>query len=97
MHARHVDRAHITNLILVAADGESSQKVDGLPAGEGVFLPCTFWLADNYLLQGRREEAQHVFERLLAIANDVGLLSENTTPAAGGSSATFHRPSPTCP
>jgi GH15 family glucan-1,4-alpha-glucosidase len=55
-------------------------EVDGLPPGEGVFLPCTFWLADNYLLQGRREEARQLFERLLAISNDVGLLSEEYDP-----------------
>ena len=57
--------------------------VDGLPPGEGAFLPCTFWLADNYALQGRHDEARRVFERLLAIRNDVGLLSEEYDPAAG--------------
>ena len=57
--------------------------VDGLPPGEGTFLPCTFWLADNYALQGRHDEARRVFERLLAIRNDVGLLSEEYDPAAG--------------
>ena len=48
----------------------------GLPPGEGTFLPCTFWYADNLALQGRREEAAHIFERLLGLRNDVGLLSE---------------------
>jgi GH15 family glucan-1,4-alpha-glucosidase len=52
------------------------ERVDGLPPGEGVFLPCTFWLADNYAQQGRRREARAVFERLLALRNDLGLLSE---------------------
>lgn len=51
-------------------------KVDGIPHGEGTFLPCSFWLADNYALQGRHAEAVQMFERLLAIRNDVGLLSE---------------------
>jgi GH15 family glucan-1,4-alpha-glucosidase len=54
--------------------------VDGLPPGEGVFLPCSFWLADNYALSGRREEGTALFERLLALRNDVGLLSEEYDP-----------------
>ncbi len=56
--------------------------VDGLPHGEGTFLPCSFWLADNYELQGRHEEAVRMFERLLEIRNDVGLLSEEYDPVA---------------
>ncbi len=56
--------------------------VDGLPAGEGVFLPCSFWLADNLALQGRHADATALFERLLALRNDVGLLSEEYDPAA---------------
>jgi GH15 family glucan-1,4-alpha-glucosidase len=52
------------------------EAVDGLPKGEGAFIACTFWLADNYCLQGRQEEARHVFEGLLALCNDVGLLAE---------------------
>ena len=55
---------------------EESPPVDGLPAGEGAFLPCTFWLADNLVLQGRRREARAIFARLLAVRNDLGLLAE---------------------
>ncbi|HEY1265869.1 MAG TPA: glycoside hydrolase family 15 protein [Candidatus Binatia bacterium] len=51
-------------------------EVDGLPPGEGAFIACTFWLADNLSLQGRQAEAREIFERMLAIRNDVGLLSE---------------------
>jgi GH15 family glucan-1,4-alpha-glucosidase len=54
--------------------------VDGLPAGEGCFLPCTFWLADNLALQGQMDEARRLFDRLLGLRNDVGLLSEEYDP-----------------
>jgi GH15 family glucan-1,4-alpha-glucosidase len=57
-------------------------NVDGLPGGEGVFLLCTFWLADCLHLIGRTEEARDLFERLLALRNDVGLLSEEYDPHA---------------
>ena len=56
---------------------------DGLPPGEGAFLPCSFWLADAYVLLGRMEEATGLFERLLALCNDVGLLSEEFDAKAG--------------
>ncbi len=49
---------------------------DGLPPGEGAFLACSFWLADNYVLQGRLDEAKALFARLLALRNDLGLLAE---------------------
>jgi GH15 family glucan-1,4-alpha-glucosidase len=53
---------------------------DGLPPGEGVFLACSFWLADVYTLQGRFADAERLFRRLLALRNDVGLLSEEYDP-----------------
>jgi GH15 family glucan-1,4-alpha-glucosidase len=53
-----------------------------LPAGEGVFLPCSFWLVDCYELLGRHEEAHALLERLVALANDVGLLAEEYDPRA---------------
>ncbi|HEY7551948.1 MAG TPA: glycoside hydrolase family 15 protein [Hyphomicrobiaceae bacterium] len=49
---------------------------DGLPPGEGAFIPCSFWLADAYVLTGRLEDAQCLFERLVGLCNDVGLLAE---------------------
>jgi len=55
---------------------------DGLPPGEGVFLACSFWLVDAYILQERYAEARALFDRLLALANDLGLLSEEYDPAA---------------
>jgi GH15 family glucan-1,4-alpha-glucosidase len=55
---------------------DTAGAVDGLPGTEGAFLPCSFWLADNYILQGRYDEARMLFERLLAVCNDVGLLAE---------------------
>jgi GH15 family glucan-1,4-alpha-glucosidase len=52
-------------------------EVDGLPPGEGAFLLCTFWLVDNLALLGRRHDAERLFEGVLAVRNDVGLLSES--------------------
>jgi GH15 family glucan-1,4-alpha-glucosidase len=56
--------------------------VDALPPGEGTFLPCSFWLADALLLAGRRGDAQALFERLLALGNDLGLFAEEYDPRA---------------
>jgi GH15 family glucan-1,4-alpha-glucosidase len=61
---------------------EDEGRVDGLPPGEGVFLPCSFWLASVLALQGEHDEARELFERLLDIRNDVGLLAEEYDPAA---------------
>jgi GH15 family glucan-1,4-alpha-glucosidase len=57
------------------------QHVDGLPGGEGVFLPCSFWLVDALLMLERHDEARELFEKLLGISNDLGLLSEEYDPA----------------
>ena len=61
---------------------DTAETDDGLPTGEGAFLACSFWLADAYVLMGRMEEAKSLFERLLSLCNDVGLLAEEYDPAA---------------
>jgi GH15 family glucan-1,4-alpha-glucosidase len=58
----------------------SAECDDGLPPGEGAFLICTFWLVDNYALMGKLDEATELFERLLSLRNDVGLLAEQYDP-----------------
>ncbi|WP_030691652.1 glycoside hydrolase family 15 protein [Streptomyces globisporus] len=60
-----------------------STALDGLPGQEGTFLVCSFWLADALRLTGRAEEARELFERLLTLTNDVGLLAEEYDPVAG--------------
>ena len=62
---------------------ETEHVSDGLPAGEGAFLACSFWLVDNYILQGRYAEARTLFTRLLSRCNDVGLLAEEFDPLTG--------------
>ncbi|MFT4036677.1 MAG: glycoside hydrolase family 15 protein [Thermomicrobiales bacterium] len=61
----------------------SEGRVDGLPAGEGVFLACSYWLVEVLSLQGRHDDACALFERLLALRNDLGLCSEEYDPAEG--------------
>lgn len=60
----------------------SAEADDGLPAGEGTFLPCSFWLVDNYVLLGRRAEARALFEKLLGVCSPLGLLAEEYDPRA---------------
>jgi GH15 family glucan-1,4-alpha-glucosidase len=62
---------------------QTDETDDGLPGSEGVFLACSFWLADTYLLLGRRGDARRLFEHLLSLCNDVGLLSEEYDVAKG--------------
>ena len=62
---------------------ETEHAGDGLPPGEGAFLACSFWLVDNYILQGRYAEARRLFARLLSRCNDVGLLAEEVDPLTG--------------
>jgi GH15 family glucan-1,4-alpha-glucosidase len=59
---------------------DTASGTDGLPPGEGAFLACSFWLADAYAMQGRLAEATALFERLLALRNDLGLLAEEYDP-----------------
>jgi GH15 family glucan-1,4-alpha-glucosidase len=62
---------------------------DGLPPGEGVFLACSFWLADCYAVMNRMDEATALYERLLGLRNDVGLLSEEYDPQTHGQLGNF--------
>jgi GH15 family glucan-1,4-alpha-glucosidase len=75
-----IERELISDGFVVRYDTGASK--DGLPKGEGAFLACSFWLADAYVLLGRREDARKLFERLLSLRNDLGLLSEEYDPAA---------------
>jgi GH15 family glucan-1,4-alpha-glucosidase len=69
-------------LIMRYQADEENMKVDGLPPGEGVFLPCSFWYAADLALLGRDREARSLFTRLLGLRNDLGLISEEYDPDA---------------
>ena len=69
-----IERELLVNGFVLRYRSESG--ADGLPPGEGVFIPCSFWLVDAYQRQGRDAEAHTLLDRLLALRNDVGLLSE---------------------
>lgn len=67
---------------LVRRYRQDEKEIDGLPGDEGVFLPCSFWLADNYALLGREADARALYERLIGLCNPLGLISEEYDPKA---------------
>ncbi|MFE1589322.1 glycoside hydrolase family 15 protein [Streptomyces sp. NPDC059402] len=75
--------AELTRDGLVRRYSTEGRRVDGLPGGEGTFLVCSFWYADALHATGRTKEARELFERLVGLANDVGLLAEEYDPVAG--------------
>jgi GH15 family glucan-1,4-alpha-glucosidase len=75
-----IERELLTEGLVLRYRTDPANSVDGLPPGEGVFLPCSFWLADAYAQMGRHDDARRLFERLLALRNDVGLLPEEYDP-----------------
>jgi len=75
-----IEKRLLVDGLLLRYDSEKTD--DGLPGGEGAFLACSFWLADDYILLGRHDDARRLFERLLALRNDVGLLAEEYDPRA---------------
>jgi GH15 family glucan-1,4-alpha-glucosidase len=77
---RTLDRG---GLIMRYQADEENVEVDGLPPGEGVFLPCSFWYAANLALIGRTDEARELYGRLVDLRNDLGLISEEYDPIAG--------------
>jgi GH15 family glucan-1,4-alpha-glucosidase len=60
---------------------QNDSEIDGLQGNEGVFLPCSFWLADNLALLGRHHEARQLFEQLIKLCNELGLISEEYDPS----------------
>jgi GH15 family glucan-1,4-alpha-glucosidase len=76
-----VEGALLRDGLVMRYEADARGEIDGLPAREGVFLPCTFWLVDVLVVLGRHDDARRLFERVLALRNDVGLLSEEYDPA----------------
>ncbi|MGW7555482.1 glycoside hydrolase family 15 protein [Streptomyces rimosus] len=76
-------REELTHEGLIRRYSTDGRAVDGLPGSEGTFLVCSFWLAEALHLTGRREEAQKLFDRLLRLPNDLGLLAEEYDPVSG--------------
>lgn len=77
-----IERELVRDGLVLRYSSDGSDEVDQLPPGEGTFLACSFWLADTYALQGRRKDAESLFQRLLERRNDVGLLAEEYDPSA---------------
>ncbi len=77
-----IERTLMNDGLVARYETSSTGNVDGLPQGEGAFLPCSFWLADNRALLGREDAARELFERLLGLSNDVGLLAEEYDPVS---------------
>jgi len=75
---RAIERRLVVDGLVFCYD--TGKTNDGLPPSEGAFLACSFWLVDNLILQRRVREARAMFERLLALRNDVGLLAEEYDP-----------------
>jgi GH15 family glucan-1,4-alpha-glucosidase len=78
----HIERELTVDGLVLRYRSDPTGYVDGLPAGEGAFLPCTFWLVDCFHLLGRSTDAVKLFERLLKVRNDLGLLAEEYDPKA---------------